>query len=335
MSHSTSLAHRQSPAVERKRSWSLMLLSSAIGAAVSLGTVFAIAALMDPGAIRFIAGTTAAGILWGITTQVTNSLIGSETVAVVLQSSPIQQSYRKTIEQHLGAVLGDAITSIRTNSPFELQNSVYFDVCDGYRFEDKDKHMFFWYFVKVVPEPGTPPRSLDESLPPLDLPTYDPSSIHTMEVHKATARGVYTSLRQGTLLGLTSGASASLMSLLLGTAGIVLGVVLATMLVSRLAPPKSPEKAALVTEFASELRCHLDRLIRCARDNNIGLEADVCVSSTAGITRTWAGRSRVDVKPMARVYRRLSGRVVWAGEMTEGDMRTGKQRKSIADGNDK
>ncbi|TFA99795.1 hypothetical protein CCMA1212_008207 [Trichoderma ghanense] len=329
MAHSTSLTHKQPPAVEKKRRWSLMLLSSMISAAVALGTMFTIAALMDPGAIGFVAGTTAAGTLWGIATKVLNNLLGSETVSFVLRRYSIQQSYRNTIEQHLGPVLRDATTSIRTNSPFERKNSVYFDVCDGYRFEDKERHMFFRYLIKVLPEPGTPPRPLDEGIPPLDLPAYDPSSTHTIEDKKPTDKGVFSGVQQSTLLGLTSGASASLMSLLLGTAGIILGVIFATMLVNHPSPSKSPEKVALFKEFTNELRCHAHRLLSCATDNNVGLELEVHVAwMPAG---AWTSKS-VQVKTMACVNRRLSGRVVWTDGTIERGVRRRRERKSIADG---
>ncbi|PTB63401.1 hypothetical protein BBK36DRAFT_1171636 [Trichoderma citrinoviride] len=260
-----------------------MLLSSMIGAAVSLAALFAIAALMEPGAIPSVVGITAAGVIWGVTTEVSNNLVGSE-VSVTLRSHIIQQSYRRTIEQHIGATLEKVITSIRTNTPFELPDCVYFDVCDEYCFLDKKRHMFFSFSFKVLPEPGTLPRPLNESIPPLDLPTYDPSRTHTIEDRKDLSKGVFGGTRQRAILGFTIGLSASLMSLLLGTAGVVLGVVLATMLVNHFTTPKSPEKVALSIEFANELRRHLDRLLHCARQNNIGLEAHMWVASTSAST---------------------------------------------------
>ncbi|KAL7808692.1 hypothetical protein V8C26DRAFT_423392 [Trichoderma gracile] len=307
-----------------------MLLSSTIAAAIALGAAFVFAALMEPGPVLLIVGTMTAGVLWGVTTKVLSKLLGSETVTVVLQSNPIQQSYRKTIKHYIGAVLDDVTMSILTNTPFDQQNSVYFDVCDEYRFEDKERHMFFKYIFKVLPEPGTLPRSVDEGIPPLDLPTYDPSSTHTTQDEKpTTTTDMISSIRQGTLLGLTSGASASLMSLLLGTAGVILGVVFATMLARHIAPPKSPEKAALVKEFATELKRHADRLMYCAKDNNIGLEAEIYVAwMSAGV---WRSKS-VQVNTMAYVNRSLSGRLVWADEMVERGVRTRRERKSIADG---
>ncbi|OTA03040.1 hypothetical protein A9Z42_0034730 [Trichoderma parareesei] len=329
MAHSTSLTHKQSPAVEKRRSWSLMFLSSMLSAAVALGTMFVFAAIMNPGAIRHVAGTTIAGALWGIVSKLSSNVMGSETVSVILQSRLVQQSYRKTIEQHIGAVLGKVMTSILTNTGFDEQNSVWFDICDDYRLEDKGRHVFCSYSFKVLPEPGTLPRSVNEGIPPLDLPTYDPSSIHIIEDKEPIAKGKFSSIRKGTVLGLTSGASSSLMSLLLGTAGVVLGVIFATMLVKHFTPPKHPERAALQKEFAIELRRHMDRLQYCARDNNIGLEAEVHVAwmSAGG----WRSKS-VHVQKMASLSRSLSGRLVWADEIVESGVRVRRERRSIADG---
>lgn len=306
-----------------------MILASIIGAAIALVAMLTLAALMDRGPIPFIVGTMAVGTIWGIATKVSSNLIESETVSLVLQSYSIQQSYRKTIEQYLGTVLRDVTTSIRTNTTFRRQGSVDFDVCDGYRFQDRKKRFFFVYSFAVLPEPGTPPRPLDEGIPPSELPSYDSSSIHTIDFNPATVTGVFGSIGQGTILGFTTGASASLMSLLLGAPGILLGVLFAQLLVHHRAPPKSREKFLLLTEFKNELGRHMDRLLYCARDNNVGLKADVYVAWRSA--RGWRSKS-VQVKSMAYVNRELSGRTVWSDEVVEGGVRTKRETKLMADG---
>ncbi|KAL7812126.1 hypothetical protein V8C44DRAFT_349541 [Trichoderma aethiopicum] len=328
MAYSTSLTHNRPPAVEKQRRWSLMILSSIIGAAIALVAMLTLAALMDRGPIPFIIGTMAVGTIWGIATKVSSNLMESDTVSLVLQSYSIQQSYRSTIEQYLGAVLRDVMTSIGTNTTFMRQGSIDFDVCDEYRFQDRKKRFFFVYSFSVLPEPGTPPRPFDEGIPPSELPSYDSLSTHTIESKQATATGVFGSIWQGTRLGFTTGASASLMSLLLGARGIILGVLFAQLLVHHRTPPKSPEKAALLKEFANELRLHVDRLLYCARDNNVGFKADVYVAWRSA--RGWRSKS-VQVKSMAYVNRELSGRTVWSDEVV-GGVRTKRETKLMADG---
>ncbi|PTB72199.1 hypothetical protein M440DRAFT_1405579 [Trichoderma longibrachiatum ATCC 18648] len=329
MAHSTSLTHNQPPAVEKKRRWSLMILASIIGAAIALVAMLTLAALMDRGPIPFIVGTMAVGTIWGIATKVSSNLTESETVFLVLQSYSIQQSYRKTIEQYLGTVLREVTTGLRTNTTFMRQGSVDFDVCDQYRFQDRKKRIFFTYSFAVLPEPGSPPRPLDEGFPPPDLPSYDPSSTYTIERKPATVTGVSGSIRQGTILGFTTGASASLMSLLLGAAGIILGVLLAKLLIDHRDPPKSRERVLLLAEFKTELGRHMDRLQYCARDNNIGFRGDVQVRWTSA--EGWRSKS-VQSTSMASVNRTLSGRIVWSDEVVEGGVRTRSETKSMADG---
>ncbi|KAL7929895.1 hypothetical protein V8C35DRAFT_324854 [Trichoderma chlorosporum] len=279
MPHATSFTSETSTPIEKQRNWKAMIISSVTGVVAAYLSLVVIAALLPPES-RFIAGTTVTGISWGIATKVSGNMFGTERVAYILHQYTIQHSYRKAIERHIGTMLEDLATSIRTNNPFELQKRVSFEVDDETRFVDEKRRMFFDLSCKVVPHPGTSPRSLYQGVSVLDLPKYDDQ---TIEIRDFQTNSLFENLRhgvqEGTLLGLACGASASVMFLVFGTAGIFLGVLGAMKLVAQTNHHANhsakPYKATLTKEFADEAYRHMMCLVDCAKSNTVGLEFDM------------------------------------------------------------
>lgn len=290
MSQAPDPADRQPTAMEKKRNWTPMIASSVFGGVVAVLAAPTIVALMPAGTVPFIAGTTATGILGGVAAKVTGNAFGSDKTVFTIHHHLVQHSYRKTVEQYIGTILENVIMAIRTNSHFEVQNRVYFDVDDNLRFEINEKRRtYFDFSFKVIPPPGTLPQPLDRGVSAPDLPDYDPQSRETVVAGtKSLVDGVYNGIKQGALFGLANGASASLLFLFLGKAGIILGVSGATKLVDQinhLAPPSTaPEKTALRMEFVAEVRHQVDRLIDCAKENRVGLELDMQIGPTSNST---------------------------------------------------
>ncbi|EHK19627.1 uncharacterized protein TRIVIDRAFT_46707 [Trichoderma virens Gv29-8] len=287
MSQATSFTNESSIPEEKKRNWKARILSSVIGGGAAILGGAAVAALMESEEISFMTCVTVAGVFWGIGTKVAGNVLGSEKMTFILHQHLIQQSYRKTIEQNIGTMLENVVTSIRTNSPFELRKRVYFDVDDMLRFDTHEKRrMFFDFSCKVIPPPGTSPQPLDQGNPAAELPSYKPESTQTVVTEtKSLADGIRHGFQEGALLGLAGGALASLLFLVFGGTGVVLGVFAAIVLVSRIThsaiPSASPDRTALITEFCGETRSQMMSLVDCAVNNNVGLEIDMQVWSTA------------------------------------------------------
>ncbi|KAL7942882.1 hypothetical protein V8C42DRAFT_141645 [Trichoderma barbatum] len=283
MSQATSLTFGGSTVVEKKRNWTALIISLVVGEVIAVLALLAIASLMPPGTVRFIAGTTLTGIMWGIATKVTGNILGLDDMTFTLHQYPIQQSYRNTIKRYIGTTLENVITSIRTNTHFELQDKVRFDIDDQFRFDINEKcHMFFDLSFKVIPRPGTSPRLLHQGASAPDLPNHDPQSTQTTVIEtKSLAESICHGIQQGALVGLTNGSSASLLFLVLGKAGIVFGVIGATRLLAQInhlpLPTTAPRKIALSKEFTTEVTHHINRLKRCAADNTVGFELAIQV----------------------------------------------------------
>lgn len=261
-----------------------MIFSSLIGGVVVVLSFFAISALTPPGEVCFIAVTT----VWGISTRVAENILGSERLTYILRQDLIQQSYRKTIDKYIGSALENAVTSIRTQEPSEFRKTrFYFDVDYKLRFTIREKRrLFFDLSYKVITPSGKSPRPLQQGVSAPDLPNYDPQSTQTvMTEAKSLVEGICYGAQEGALLGLASGALASLSCLVFGKIGIFLGITGATILVAQrnhsAIPLATPDKTALTEEFGREAWEQVKRLLRCANDNTVGLELDMEVWSTA------------------------------------------------------
>ncbi|KAH0521947.1 hypothetical protein TsFJ059_005875 [Trichoderma semiorbis] len=315
MSQATSFTYENSTPVEKKRNWRAMIFSSLIGGVVVVLFFFAISALTPPGEVCFIAVTT----VWGISTRVAGNILGSDRLTYILRQDLIQRSYRKTIDKYIGSALENAITSIRTQEASEFQKTrFYFDVDYKLRFTIREKRrLFFDLSYKVITPSGKSPRPLQQGVSAPDLPNYDPQSTQTvMTEAKSLVEGIRHGAQEGALLGLASGALAILLCLVFGKFGIFLGIIGATILLAQrnhsAIPLATPDKTALTEEFGREALEQVKRLVRCAKDNTVGLELDMEVWSTA--VETEDAHPKIGASSIILHYNRIVPLITKEGE---------------------
>lgn len=299
--------NNQPNGVSKKRNWTAIVISSLFGGVVAIVAAPTITALMPLGALGFIAGTTTTGVLGSIVTRVTGNAIDASSITLTIYQYPAQQFYRKTVIEYIGTTLHSVLYCLRTNTPFNYRSRVYFDIGDGFRFEGLDAkeryRMFFEFSFRVIPKEGTQPRSLNDSIPPPNLPNYNRDAARTLVTgdNKGLLDGAGWAVAEGVLFGIVGGAlpkvfpalgRSAVISTVPGKVNVIVGLSSITGIagpVKNLAFPSAElDKAALFVEFATETQCHVNRLIQCAAENGVGLELDMKIGSTTNLEATLA-----------------------------------------------
>lgn len=78
------MTNEQSKAIEKRRNWTSIIISSMFGGALAVIAAPTIAVLILVGAVGFIAGTTATGMLGSITTRVAGNAIDSSKIVLTI-----------------------------------------------------------------------------------------------------------------------------------------------------------------------------------------------------------------------------------------------------------
>ncbi|CVL07213.1 uncharacterized protein FMAN_15330 [Fusarium mangiferae] len=301
MSNEVARANEESPVAQQRRNWTSIVISSLLGGGFALFIAPTVAVAMPVGAAGFMAGTVATGIIGSVTTRITGNAIDASSITIIIQQYPLQQFYRKTVIQYIGTTLESVITCLRTNSPFEVNNRVLFDVGSEFSFQGMDvkerRRMLFDFSFRVIPHNSTTP--VDEGIPAPALPTHDPDATRELISgnNKGLLDGCTQAIVEGAVFGFVGGAIGKLVPSLARnvvvrtvpnkTVNIILGMSSATGIagpVKNLAFPSSePDRAALFVEFVTEVQCQINRLVCCATDNRVGLKFDMKIGSTTDL----------------------------------------------------
>lgn len=290
-------------ALETRRNWASIIVSSIFGGAVAIIAAPTIAALLPIGTTGFVVGTTITGMLGSVTTKVTGNAIDSSKVDFTVYQSPVQQFYRKTVTQYIGATLQGVVDSIRMNRHLTSQSRVFFEISDELRFDGikgkERRRMFFEFSFKVVPLDGTLPRTIDQSIPAPDLPNYDHDSTRTFVAgaNQHLLSGVPWAVVEGAFFGVVGGALGRAFPTLMkptfietvpGKINVIVGMSSITGAAGPIKnltfPSTAPDHAALFVEFATEAQHQVNRLVRCALENGVGLDLDMKIGSTTDMT---------------------------------------------------
>lgn len=290
---------RQSRPVEKEKSWSKIIIASVAGGTVAVLAGPSISALLTPYAIYgFFASTTATGVIGSVTSKVISNTIDADQVTLRIHQHPVQRFYRHTVTNYIGTVLESILHSIQINSGTSLTNRVYFELSDTFDFRGasakQDRMMFFEFKYKVIPRPRTRLRPLRRGIPPLDLPIYDQEATREVVLGggKSALDGAGQAVLEGCGFGIAGGALGQLapglmkqitVPIVRGEVGIIVGMSSATGVMGPtkdlLLAGATADKASLWLEFVTEVQNQVNRMIRCAKDNRVGLELSMAIGS--------------------------------------------------------
>ncbi|KAF7551909.1 hypothetical protein G7Z17_g4668 [Cylindrodendrum hubeiense] len=303
MSELTLNTNGQSRVCDKRRNWKAIIAASVIGGVVAVVAAPTIAALFPLGWLGFAAGTTTTGILGSVVTKVTGNYWDADKMTATIHLYPTQQFYRKTVIQYIGSALDNVVCCLRANTAFTSHNRVFFDIHDGFNFQGLDakeqRRMFFKFSFRVIPPPGTRSRSPDEGIPARDLTSYDRQDTRTLTMgdNKNLLNGIGQAVKEGACFGILGGVCGKIAPVLTRSAfihtvpdkiGVIVGMSTATGIAgpakNLMSPSMEPDHAALFIEFVTEVQCHVNRLVQCAVENNVGLELEMEIGSTTNMT---------------------------------------------------
>jgi hypothetical protein len=291
---------RQSPPVEQKKSWRKIIIASVAGGAIAVIAGPSITALLAPYALYgFIASTTATGVLGSVTSKVISNTIDADAVTLTIHQHPVQRFYRQTVNGYIGSVLESVLHCIQINSEITLTNRVYFDLSDAFDFRGasakQNRKMFFEFRYKVIPAAGSRARPLARGVQPRALPTHDADATREVVVGagKSVLDGTGRAVLEGCAFGIVGGGLGKFAPGVMkqihvptvpGKVSIIVGMSSATGVMG---PAKdllfagaTADKASLWLEFVTEVQDQVNRLIRCAKDNEVGLEISMAIASS-------------------------------------------------------
>ncbi|KAL3473089.1 hypothetical protein BJX99DRAFT_261636 [Aspergillus californicus] len=299
------IASRSNP-IERKRSWGKIVIASLAGGTLAVIAAPSITAVLAGWGIwGFVASTTATGILGSVTSKVAANTIDADLVILTVHQYPAQRFYRLTVTTHIGTVLESVFHCLRTHKSLTLTNRVYFELDDTFEFRGvearQNRKMFFEFSYEVIPKLGSSRRPLGESIPPPALATYDEGAVRGVMVGggKGLLDGTGRAVLEGCLFGVAGGALGSTVPKLVkpwvvpivrGEVDILVGI---SSFTGAAGPAKdllmggsSWDRATLFLEFSTELQSQVNRVLRCATDNEIGIDLKMAV----GIAESINGR---------------------------------------------
>lgn len=300
MPQGTNDTSQQEEAVEKKRNWTGIVTSSVVGATVAIVAAPTIFAWLPAGAVGLTMASAISGTIGSSTTRILSNSIDGSRVALIIHQHPAQQFYRQAVLRYLEASFESVLSAVRMNAAYEVRNRISFDVAGSMSFQrtkaKEGRRMFFDLHFRVIPQDGSNLRDFDDGIPPPNLPEYKQGSTRMVTVgdNKSLLDGVTYSLVEGALFGVAGGCVGGLFPALArpgtittvpGKVGVIVGIPSVTGIAGPLMnlafPSNEPDRASLFIEFVTEVQCHLNRMMRCATENQVGLDLSISILSAS------------------------------------------------------
>lgn len=314
--------------IQTSKQWLKTGFALGIGSVVAwpLGIVIAGAVTAGATGVGAIAVSSAAsGVIGATVTKIAGNVMDAEpTRTVRYYPYRAQQRFRAAVTRFLDIRLEPVLLWIRTNSHGtihdilqpELSGSLAILKCEA----TTGTRLTIELLFEVQPKPGTGVRPVEEGKPPLQLPEYVHQATETYDLPRETHDifdGVGRSAINGLLVG---GLGAGLVPFtpflqhfhwlpnFPGTpASAIVG--LPTLLgiggaaTESPVPPQELETFTSHIDFAAEIATHINRVVKCASHNAVGLSYKVVVGLSDKVT--------VAIPPDKKIVNAATFNTIW------------------------